>query len=217
MHQGRPLAAALADTRARSTGWNDLYDEFVASLRHLGVGEGAPKVGHEFPRFALPDAAGHYRSLDALLAKGPLVLSFSRGGWCPYCTHELRAWNDHLGELAAHGATFAAVTPEVGGRAALMGRLLDLSSDAELLCDVDSGVALATGLAFRLSTTLMRRFAEAGLDLQALYGSLSGFLPVPATFLIDADGVVRFAFAEPDFRLRAEPADVVAALAELGA
>lgn len=209
------LADLLADTRERSADWNVLYDDFVGTLRRVGVGAGAPKPGEPFPAFALPDAAGHYRTLDALLAKGPLVLSFNRGGWCPYCSHELRAWNAVLPELTKAGGTLAAITPEVGGRAALMGRLLGISSDAELLCDVDSGVALASGLAFRLSEALIRAFAEAGLDLPALYGSASGFLPVPATFLIDREGVVRFASANPDFRERAEPADVIAALRAL--
>ena len=213
-HQ-RLLADLLADTREQSVAWNALYDGFVETLRRVGVAANAPAVGEPFPEFALPDARGHYRSFDALLAGGPLVLSFNRGGWCPYCAHELRAWNAHLPGLAAAGGHFAAITPEVGGRAALMGRLLDLSPDAELLCDVDSGVALATGLAFRLSETLMHSFAEVGMDLKALYGSASGFLPVPATYLIDRGGIVRFAFADPDFRVRAEPAEVIAVLAGL--
>lgn len=213
MPRQHSLAALLTETHERSIAWNDLYDAFIATLRRVGVGRSAPTVGDAFPAFALPNAAGHYRSLDALLAKGPLVLSFNRGGWCPYCAHELRAWNDALPELAAHGASFAAITPEVGGRAALMGHVLGLSDDAELLCDVDGGVALATGLAFRMSETLRSAYGRAGLDIGELYGSTGGFLPVPATYLLDGDGTVRFAFVEPDFRLRAEPADVIAVLA----
>ena len=207
-----PLAVLLDRARHRDPEWRALYDDFVAMLRRAGVGAQAPVVGDIFPGFALPDAAGHYRSLDGLLREGPLVLSFNRGGWCPYCAHELRQWSEALPALAAAGGHFAAVTPEVGGRAALMGRLLGLAPDADLLCDVDGGVALASGLAFYLGEHLQRRYRERGIDLAALYGSASGFLPVPATYVVDPGGVVRFAFADPDFRVRAEPATVIEAV-----
>lgn len=209
------LAEQLHATRVRNRESQALYDEFVAGLRSANVGSGAPHPGDTFPAFALPDAWGRYRSLDALLGSGPLVLSFVRGGWCPYCVHELRAWNDVLPALAEAGGHFAAVSPEVGGRAAMMGRLLGMSGDAELLCDVDLGVALTAGLAFRVNDPMRRRYLEQGLDLAALYGSNAGFLPVPATFVIDQAGVVRFAFADPDFRNRAKPSDVIGAVAAL--
>ena len=173
------------------------------------------RVGEDFPAFSLPDAGGHYRSLDSLIADGPLVLSFNRGGWCPYCTIELRAWGEALPQLAEAGGHFVAITPEVGGRAAVLGSLLH--GDAEILCDVDHGVALASGLAFYIGEPLLKRYASAGFDLGELYGTRSGFLPIPATYVIDAAGTVRYAFADPDFRLRAEPAEVIEAVRALRA
>ena len=207
------LADLLAQAGNDGSEWTLLYDDVVDALRRVGVGAGAPRVGEAFPAFSLPDAGGHHRSLDALLGDGPLVLSFNRGGWCPYCTHELRAWSDALPALADAGGRLAVVTPEVGGRAALLGRLLD--GDAEMLCDVDSGVALQSGLAFYLGAPLIRRYKEFGLDLADVYGTPSGFLPVPATFVLDGEGIVRFSFVDPDFRVRAEPEDVIAAVAAL--
>lgn len=215
VHQNA-LTALLGATRDGNSEWRALYDEFVGTLRRTGVAANAPRPGDVFPSFALPDAAGRYRSLDALLASGPVVLSFNRGGWCPYCAHELRAWNEALPELTDAGGRFVAITPEVGGRAALMGRLLDLSPDAELLCDVDLGVALACGLAFRMGEPMLRRYRDHGLDLAELYGSASGFMPVPATYVLDEGGVVRFAFADPDFRVRADPAAAIAIVRALG-
>lgn len=159
--------------------------------------------------------AGHFRSLDALVAQGPLVLGFNRGASCPYCTHELPAWREHPPALWDAGGRLAVVTAEVGGRAALLGRLL--AGDAEMLCDVDHGVALSAGLAFYIGDAMRRRYHdEIHLDLGALYGTDSGFLPVPGTFVIDGAGVVRYAFVDPDFRIRAEPAAVIAAVAALG-
>lgn len=215
MSEKHALAERLEPLRDRDARWRDLYDDFVEGLRRAEVGANAPAVGQPFSAFALPDAWGRYRSLDALLGTGPLVLSFVRGGWCPYCAHELRLWNELLPDLRAAGGRFAAVSPEIGGRAALMGRLLGLDPNAELLCDVDLGVALTTGLAFRIGDDLQRRYAEWGLDLETLYGHPGGLLPVPATFVIDAEAVVRFAFVDPDFRLRAEPSEVIAAVAAI--
>jgi len=214
MDTARPLAEALAAAQDAAGEWTPVYDDFVEGLRGHGVGKNAPRVGEPFPAFSLPDAVGQYRSLDGLVADGPVVLSFNRGGWCPYCTHELRAWNELLPDLSAAGAQFAAITPEVGGRAALMSRLLD--GDAELLCDVDHGLALAAGLAFYVGAPLLRQYREWGLDLASIYGNDSGFLPVPATFVVDREGIVTYAFVDPDFRIRAEPADVLDAVRSLG-
>lgn len=208
------LARRLDEARAARSEWQPLYDSFVDRLRALGIGQTVPRVGDEFPDFALPDTRGHYRSLAEFLEGGPVVLSFNRGEWCPYCRTELEAWHCALPELdVAHGR-FVAVTGEVGGRAASMGTIL--GDAADVLCDVDQAVAMANGLAFFIGRPMLDRYRGAGLDLAKLYGSDSGFVPVPATFVIDTDRTVAFAFADVDFRLRAEPGDVVAAVAALG-
>lgn len=214
MESSRTLAELLSETRDSAGPLLFMYDHFVDGLRALAIGAGAPRLGEPFPDFSLPNAAGRYRSLDELVATGPLVLSFNRGSWCPYCVHELRAWHETLPQLRAAGGRFAAITPEIGGRASELARLLD--GDSDVLCDVDFGVALASGLAFYIGLPLIRHYRERGLDLSAIYGSDSGFLPVPATFIVDHCGVTRYAFVDPDFRVRAEPAEVVAALAALG-
>ncbi len=209
------LARRLAEAAAAAAPeWQPLYDNFVAGLRTLGIGQTAPRVGDEFPDFALPDARGHYCSLSDLLNAGPVVLSFNRGEWCRYCRAELEAWHCALPELDAVHGCFVAVTGEVGGRARSLGAIL--GSGARVLCDVDHAVAMATGLAFYLGRPMLDRYREIGLDLATLYGSDSGFVPVPATFVIDTDRTVAFAFVDVDFRLRAEPGAVVAAVAALG-
>jgi peroxiredoxin len=190
--------------------WQPHYDILVDRLRRAGVGANAPRVGDTFPDFALPDAQGRYRSLGTLLSGGPLVLSFNRGGWCPFCRHELAAWAAMLPALAARGAAFAAVTGEVGGRAAALATIF--VDPMTMLCDVDHGVALDLGLAFHLGAPMLDRYRGYGLDLGLAYGSQAGLMAVPATFLIDRNGVVLYAYADPDFRERADPADVIAAL-----
>ena len=213
MEHSTPLADALVRCREGDLSWEAIYDSFVDNLHSNGVGRTAPVVGQALPDFALPNARGVYVQSQALIAKGPLVLSFNRGGWCPYCRTELGAWAEAMPDLHRLGGTFVSVTPEVGGRAAAMRDALGL--DAEVLCDVDHGVALQLGLAFHLGGELRERYLACGLDLSEAYGSASWFLPVPATFVIDRDGIVRFAFIDPDFRNRAEPADVLAQVASL--
>ncbi|MGL6043886.1 MAG: redoxin domain-containing protein, partial [Sandaracinobacteroides sp.] len=138
------------------------------------------------------------------------VLSFQRGGWCPYCSAEMAAWGRLAPELEARGGQLAIVTPETGGRAASL--VHKAGPFARLLCDVDHGVAMALGLTVPLAEEVARRYRDAGLDLDRLTGGAGGFVPIPATFAVTTDGLVRFAWANPDFRLRAEPADVLAAL-----
>jgi peroxiredoxin len=203
----------LAGCRQGAAEWEPLYDEFVARLHRLGTGEAAPKIGEAFPDFALPNSRGLHVRLSELLDAGPLVLSFNRGGWCPYCRSELAAWAEAMPRLHALGGRFACVTGEVGGRAERMRQEIGL--DAELFCDVDHGVALSLGLAFPLEAGLRRRYLACGLDLTEAYGSASWFLPIPATYVLDRTGIVRFAHADPDFRLRAEPEDVLRVVKDL--
>jgi peroxiredoxin len=208
-----PLAEVLNICRETTPEWTPVYDAFVAKLRSVAVAATAPKVGDTFADFALPDERGRYRSLTDVVADRPLVLSFNRGGWCPYCRSELSAWGERMSDLVAAGGHFATITGEVGGRA---GRLHELvGPDAAILCDVDHGLALSMGLAFRCDVDLQRRYRDCGLDLADIYGSEGWILPVPATFVIDRHLTVRFAFTDPDFRLRAEPDEVLAVVASL--
>ena len=210
-----PLAPQLAQIRLRNPDLGPFYDEIVIGLRAAGVGQSAPVVGDTFPDFSLPTAEGGYRRLGDLLEAGPVVINFSRGRWCPYCAHEIAAWAEMLPALAAAGARFIEITGEIGGGARALGAVLaasDHAAAADVLCDVDHGVALSLGLAFFAGEPLLDFYRGRGHDFNAYYGSQAGFLPVPGTFALDQNGVVRFAFTDVDFRNRAEPADVLAAL-----
>lgn len=214
MSNARLLAKRLVEKNAAGAEWQPMYDSLVAGLRRLEIGATAPRVGDLFPGFALPDARGRLHSLEHLLTNGPVVLSFNRGVWCPYCRGELETWRGALSRLDITHGQFVVVTPEVGGRAASLETIL--GSGAKVLCDVDHAVAMASGLAFFLGRPLIDRYRSVGLDLSALYGSDSGLVPVPATFVVDTDSTVAFAFTEVDFRLRADPDAVMAAVAALG-
>lgn len=205
------LAERLRALRGDDPEWTRLYDEVVRNLRAHGVGSGAPTVGQRFPDFALPDITGTTRRLGDLLAGGPLVISFNRGEWCPYCRAEIAAWADCGDMLSAAGARLVVISGEVGGR---MGWIADLIGDrTSVLCDVDQGLALALGLAFRCAAPLREALLREGIDFADIYDNEGWILPIPATYALDAEGRVRFAYTEADFCLRAEPEEVIAALA----
>jgi peroxiredoxin len=214
MDQTRHLFEKLRRCEEDAPEWKELYDGFVDRLTVLEMGKSAPSTGMPFPALSLPDSRGHYRDISDYFAQGPLVISFNRGGWCPYCRHELESWRDALPMLAAAGGSLVVIAGEVGGRGAALESLL--GGAADVLCDVDHGAALGLGLAFHAGTELLRRYLECGLDLSDIYGEQSGILPIPATFVVDAGGIVRYAFVEPDFRLRAEPLDVIKIVESLG-
>ncbi len=189
------------------------YDEFLKRLDAGQVAAQACKEGDPMPGFLLPSADGRLVGSDELLAEGPLVVTFFRGGWCPYCAATLDALEAVLPELSRAGGTLVALTPETGGRALATKR--DQALHYEVLVDVDLAVAMAFGIVFRtppLYTELLRR---RGVDLAERSGNPAWLLPVPATFLVGRDGVVLRAWVNRDFTQRAEPSDIVVALRSL--
>lgn len=204
------LAARLKDCRDRLVGSEPTYDRLVGHLRSQGVASSAPVVGDRLADFALADLGGGRRTLNDLLAAGPIVLCFIRGAWCPYCREEIRAWQECRTALAAAGGRLVFVTADISG--GLSGEGADEDKGAEMLHDVDHGLALTLGLAFWSGVDLQRDLLVGGLDLSESYGHASGILSVPATFVVDREAGVRFAFADPDFRIRAEPKGAIDAL-----
>jgi len=205
----KPIGPDLIAETLRLAAYAQAYDRLVAGLAALGAGRQAPRVGQIFPGFALPDASGRFHTLSDLLAGGrPVVISVHRGNWCPWCRVETAGWGDAAAALAAAGARLVTISAEVGGgAAALANRAGSLG-----LVDVDLGLCLALGLVISIAPDLAQAYLAGGDDLAALLGGSGRLLPIPATYLLDGAGIVRFAFVDPDFRSRAEPAAVLAVL-----
>ena len=173
-------------------------------------GQQAPAIGQAMPDFALPDASGRLRRLSEYNARGPVVISFMRGRWCPFCEAELNAWDAALQAATAGAFTLLCIIAQTGGAAASVQTCF--TQPVDVLCDVDHGLALELGLGFFVGEPLIRQLRHDGLDLAQLYGTAAGLLPIPATFGVDKDGIIRAAFVEPDFRIRAKPAAILGAL-----
>ncbi|MEU6911806.1 peroxiredoxin-like family protein [Streptomyces olindensis] len=183
-------------------------------LADSGQADRALTVGGKAPRFNLPSATGQTLSLDALLAEGPVVLTFYRGAWCPYCNIALRHLQQHHGAITARGARLVAVSPQIPDESLTLTEKHDLAFD--VLSDLGSDTAKQYGLAFDLPDDLAAVYDKLGFDLQRVNAGHPRTLPLPASYVIDRDGVIRWAFVSTDYTTRAEPADILRSLDALG-
>jgi peroxiredoxin len=209
------LSDRLKEERARHAGHAPLQAsvrEVLAHIAQSGAIEHALGLGEAFPDFLLPDAEGRLVARDALLAQGPFVLAFLRGGWCPYCALAFAALADAEPALAARGARVLVATPETGGRAGDLQHARNQGSGIAVVTDVDHGLAAACGLLYRIPESYAALLGGFGVDLGERQGNSARMLPVPATFLVGADGRVRWRHLDADFTHRAEPSDILAAL-----
>jgi peroxiredoxin len=167
-------------------------------------------AGDRAPDFTLADATGNAVGLGDVLRSGPVVLSFYRGGWCPFCNLELRALQAALPELTEAGATLIAVSPQTPDESLSTKEKAEL--DFHVLSDANSEVSRDYGLVYTLDDAAQELFEQFGNDLRQVNGSDRWELPVPATYVILPDRTVSWAFVDADYRKRAEPSEVIAAV-----
>jgi peroxiredoxin len=172
----------------------------------------AVQVGQLAPDFALPEVAGETVTLSRHTARGPVVLNFYRGSWCPYCDLQLRAYSSMVPELTRLGAQLIAISPQ-SPSAEVPNAQAHRALGFPLLTDAGNDVARRYGLVYRVDAQMQSILQGFGLDLSAVNGIDRWELPVPATFVISADRRIRWAYLEADYRMRAEPADIVQAVA----
>ena len=191
------------------------HHEFLERLDAGQVAAEACKPGDAMPAFLLPNAEGRLIHSRDLLAQGPLVVTFFRGGWCPYCSATLEALEMVLPELSRAGGTLVAMPPETGGRALAMKH--DRNLHYEVLVDVDLAVAMAFGIVFRTPPLYIELLRRRSVDLAERSGNPAWLLPVPAAFLVGGDGIVLRSWVNVDFTQRAEPTEILKALSSLQA
>jgi peroxiredoxin len=208
------LTERLADllaSRCENPEWEAAYAQIIATLNREGFYQGMAGPGETFPDFLLPSATGHLINLADELARGPVVVTFFRGEWCPFCKLTTAALAEAAPRIEAAGARILALTPETGPWPL---RLQQRDAAAfEVLSDIDFGVGLAAGLVFKIPPLYRARVQ--GLQLDLRHGNAAWCLPVPAVYVIGQDGVIAWRFADVDFSRRPEPDEILAALARL--
>ena len=166
--------------------------------------------GDKIPNFALPNAVGKEVTLESLLSQGTVVISFYRGGWCPYCNMELRALQQALPEIEARGATLIAISPETPDSSLSTREKNELSF--EILSDRHNTFAKQLGLVFTLPESLRPIYNNFGIDIAAHNGDSSFELPLPATYVVTSDGTVIYSFVNADYTQRLDPSEIIQAL-----
>lgn len=208
------LAAFKAEfARTAPAGRPALYEAKIEELRASFALEAALGTGDEAPDFLLPDVRGSSVSLFAVLRHGPAVVTFYRGGWCPYCNIQLRAYQAVLPEMTALGGRLLAISPQLPDRSLSTADSNQLTFD--VLSDVGNRVARRFGLVYALPEELRAALRANDKALPGINGDESWELPVPATYVIAPDRRVALAYVEVDYRKRLEPEAVLAALKSL--
>ena len=184
-------------------------DRLVTRLRQYGAGESAPQIGEPMPPFILPDETGQIVSLDELLNRGPVAVTFHRGHWCPYCRININALVQAHKELAVDEGEIVAIIPDRQKFAADL--KLQSNVPFPILTDTDNGYALSLNLAIWVGAEI-QKMMEVRLDLPTFQGNSSWMLPIPATFVVGRDGLIRARFIDPDYRKRMMIADMIAAM-----
>ena len=182
----------------------------TAELIASGAAQRALKAGDKIPSFVLKDANGETVSSSELLSQGPLVVSFYRGVWCPYCNMELQALQEALPAFRELGAQLVAISPQnaVNSRKALRANRLDFS----ILSDPGNETATAFGLRFALPDYLIELYKNLKNDLPAFNGDASWTLSMPGRFVIGQDRIIQYAEVNPDYTRRPEPSEMLPAL-----
>ncbi len=183
--------------------------DIAASMPDPGL-----KVGTKAPDFTLGNAFGKPVRLSDKLQSGPVVLIFYRGAWCPYCNIQLHALRESVPEFRKHKASLIAITPQTPDKS-----LEQVKKDKfpfEILSDLNDKVARSYNLYFDVPPELHALYKEKfKLDIEAYNGKGRVGLPIPGSYVINQDGVIVAAFAEHDYKVRMEPADIVKALASI--
>ena len=198
------------EVRNLSTVFAEAVDNFVGRLQEAEAGGAAPKIGDMLPDFLMPDQLGRLVSLAAQLSKGPVVVAFLRGHWCPYCQTTAAALGEIADAAAAKGAGIVAISPE--SRKYSQRLSADSKDRFPILTDIDNGYALALNLAIWIDDDMARLIAGAGWDVPSYQTAKSWLLPIPATFVLDNKGAVVARYVNADYRTRMEVDDILSAL-----
>lgn len=210
------LKEQLAEYRA---GWSKrvpaerqkVMEHHIEQLRNGEIAHTMLKAGNHAPAIVLGNAKGETVNVGKLLRRGPVIVTFYRGGWCPYCNLELKAFQEILPEIEAASAALVAISPERPDETLSTAEKNALHF--EVLSDVGQKVSRAFGLVYRFTDELRATYQGGGLDVPTRNGTPGDWsLPVSATYAIGQDGTIIFAHTDVDYRDRAEPRDVLNAL-----
>lgn len=189
-------------------------DAAIQNAKEFEQGAKALKVGQQAIAFELPNQEGKLVSLKNLIGKGPIVVTFYRGDWCPYCNLQLRALQARLEDIEKLGATLVAISPQVPDGSLTKSEISEMTFT--VLSDQNAKVASQYGVAWEVPEFLLDHMrVDRNLDLEKINNGNGSVLPIPATFIIGTDGIIAWSYVNVDYRTRSEPEEIVEALKKL--
>lgn len=191
----------------------DIMQRSTETLIQSGIEENCLKEGDKMPVFTLANAMNEPISSDILLKDGSLVINFYRGGWCPYCNLELKAFQDVLPQITELGAQLVAISPNLPDKS--LSSIEKHALGFQVLSDVQNKVSRQFGLVYTLDVKLQPLYKQMGIDLPEFNGDESYELPLPATYVVDTKGIIKLAFADADYTKRLDPNKVIEILKDL--
>ena len=186
-----------------------IYADGINDVTRQNIVVKAKKNDDIAPNFSLTNAIGKKVQLSDYLKKGPVVLTWYRGGWCPYCNMTLQYLQQQLPDIQLRGASLLALTPELPDKS--ISTIEKHQLQFEVLSDVGNEVAHQYGIVFKLTDAVASSYQK-GFDLHGFNGDESNELPLAATYVINQDGVIVYTFLDAEYRNRAEIADILRAL-----
>jgi peroxiredoxin len=203
-------ATAEASARKAPPAMVEVGRKGIEEVAASGILKSALNVGATCPSFTLGDAKGAKVSSADLLARGPVVIVFYRGAWCPYCNIYLHAWQAYLPKLAERGATLVAISGEPPDRTAAV--VQKTAATFAVLSDPGYQVSRRFGVVYQVPGVVTDAMKGRGMDMKSYYGTGKAELPLSATYVVGRDGKITYAFLDADYKKRAEPGDVLTAL-----
>jgi peroxiredoxin len=203
------LRSFADNTRQERPEFAAAVDRLIERLRRAGAGDSAPKPGEPMPGFVLPDENGDRVSLDDLLDEGSVAITFHRGHWCPYCRININALAKAQKELTKGEGRIIGIMPDLQNFVAELKQ--QSSVPFPILSDMDNGYALSLNLTIWVGAELQRMLQDR-VNIPAFQGNSSWMLPIPATFVVSRDGLIRARFIDPDYRRRMTITEMLAAM-----
>jgi peroxiredoxin len=182
-----------------------LFSQATEKLKQSGIEKEIPKKGALFPDLNLKG-----KKVSELVQKGPLIVTFYRGGWCPYCVKQLKEINQSLSALKDRNAQLIAISPEKEQEVQKTKKKNNL--DFQLIADHQNALAKKLGLVFKVDDEVVKEYKALGIDLAASQGNQDNQIPIPATFVIGQDRKIKYVFADADYTQRASVSDILKAL-----
>ena len=212
----RPLREIFAERKALIAKYVSpesqvVHARVIAELKEKRLAETVPAAGAKAPAFELADHNNRPVSSADLLARGRLVICFFRGRWCPFCVGQLEAMNFVLPQIEQAGAALVAISPQTVQQSFFMADQHKLRFP--LLSDAGNHIARRFGLVYRVPDDQQAIYRRAFVNLPFVNGAASWELPIPATFILDRDGRIRYCSASEDYSERPEPQAIADRLA----